>query len=65
MGDTIFQNKPCMPDQDDATEPCEGSIQVRQVPTRSGRSGALSTYRLGSDEMHVVNVTRPRRGHDY
>ncbi len=62
MGCNIFQSKETMP-EDGTSDNNNAPVRARQVGRNA--AGALATYKLGVEDNNVVNVMRPRRGHDY
>ena len=62
MSCSVFKDTTEMP-PDATADDNNAPVRARQV----GRTpaGALAPFRLGVEDNSVVNVSRPRRGHDY
>lgn len=60
-GYNIFCCKETMPAS--AHDEFDDVTRTRQIT--DSKAGAMATTRMAPEGMNVVNVSRPRRGHDY
>lgn len=60
-GCNIFHDKTDMPSS--AKDEFDDTTRTRQVT--NSPAGAMVAHSTKPEQMNVVNVTRPRRGHDY